>query len=420
MNNKDLISIVIPVYNAGNHLKTCLESINSSSYPHYEVIVVDDSSTDDSAYIARKEGFHVLQLPKHSGPKGPAFARNYGVQKACGKIIVFIDSDVVLHQETLHRIAANFKDTSISALFGSYDDRPAFNNFISQYKNLFHHFIHQHSNSNSNSFWTGCGAIRREVFLKAGGFDEKTYKRPSIEDIEFGIRLKRMGYKILLDKNVQVKHLKKWNFWSLIKTDIFDRAVPWIKLIINSKSIPSDLNLKYSYRMSAVLVALLAAMSTFLLLGHKVLLFVPIKICLYAIVVALFITSVGIAYKEFHSQHKKGDKTSIIHKTLLLLIICLFAACSVFLLLGHFMFCFIPILYLFYAATAMMFFCVLILNRQIYSFLAKKKGVRFVMFAIPFHFFYYFYSLSTFIICWPIFKVSSIIVSFKRTNRPNS
>lgn len=420
MNKKGSISIVIPVYNAGNHLERCLKSVACSSYPDCEVIVVDDSSTDDSADIARRKGFNVFQLPNHSGPKGPAFARNYGVQKAHGEIIVFIDSDVVLHQNTLHRIAADFKDTTISAVFGSYDDGPAYNNFISQYKNLFHHFIHQHSDRDSNSFWAGCGAIRREVFLKVGGFDEKSYQKPSIEDIELGIRLKKMGHRVLLDKNVQVKHLKRWDFWALIKTDIFDRAIPWIRLMIDSKSVPGDLNLKYSYRVSAILIVFLGAMSTFLLLGHRAISFIPVRICLYVIIVPLFAVCIGIAYNEFHSRNKDGSKVSTIHKASLLLIIGLFTACSVFLLLGHIMFYFIPMLYLFYSATAMMFICVLVINRQVYSFFAKKRGVKFLMLAIPLHCFYYIYSLFTFAICWPLFKALNFFTSFKRSDMRNN
>ena len=70
----------------------------------------------------------------------------------------------------------------------------------------------QNSNADANTFWAGCGAIRRSVFKDVGGFDEKKYKKPSIEDIDLGYRLSQKGYKIFLDKDIQVKHLKSWNF----------------------------------------------------------------------------------------------------------------------------------------------------------------------------------------------------------------
>jgi GT2 family glycosyltransferase len=58
-----------------------------------------------------------------------------------------------------------------------------------------HHFLHQHSNREATTIWAGCGAIRREVFLKLGGFNE-TCARPSIEDIELGLQLRHAGYYI--------------------------------------------------------------------------------------------------------------------------------------------------------------------------------------------------------------------------------
>jgi GT2 family glycosyltransferase len=59
-----------------------------------------------------------------------------------------------------------------------------------------------------------------------------SYGRPSIEDIEFGYRLRRVGYNIRLEKSLQVKHLKRWTGWSLVRTDFLNRALPWSLLIL--------------------------------------------------------------------------------------------------------------------------------------------------------------------------------------------
>ena len=108
------------------------------------------------------------------------------------------------------RIAAAFQASpNLAALFGSYDDEPFESNFLSQYKNLFHHYVHQTAKVDASTFWSGCGAIRREVFLAIGGFEEN-YRRPTIEDIELGYRLKKTGHRIRLLKELQVKHLKRW------------------------------------------------------------------------------------------------------------------------------------------------------------------------------------------------------------------
>jgi GT2 family glycosyltransferase len=100
-------------------------------------------------------------------------------------------------------------------------------------------------------FWGACGAIRREAFWAVGGFDER-YRYPSIEDIELGYRLKRAGYQIQLNKAVQVKHLKHWKAGSLLRAEIFYRAIPWTELLWRDQQFNNDLNLKHSSRLSLV------------------------------------------------------------------------------------------------------------------------------------------------------------------------
>ena len=123
------------------------------------------------------------------------------------------------------------EDPGLAAAIGSYDDAPGETNFLSQYKNLLHHYVHQTGNPEASTFWGACGAIRREVFLTMGGFNEE-YSRPCIEDIELGYRLKRAGFTIRLEKELQIKHLKRWDIVSLVKTDFFSRALPWTALIL--------------------------------------------------------------------------------------------------------------------------------------------------------------------------------------------
>jgi len=248
------VSVIIPVYNASKELELCLDALSSSSFRAYEVIVVDDASTDDSAEIGRRKGAFVFSLPHQSGP---AAARNFGAQHARGEILLFLDSDVVVKPDTVERVVEDFKrNPDVAAVFGSYDDDPAEQDFFSQYKNLQHHFVHQQSNTEAVTFWAGCGAVRREDFHQVGGFDQERYCQPAIEDIELGLRLKKMGYCIILDKALQVKHLKRWSFVSLLRTDIFARAIPWSKLMLESQRLVKDLNLQTSNRISAGLVAL--------------------------------------------------------------------------------------------------------------------------------------------------------------------
>ena len=250
------VAIIIPVFNGGEMLRQCLESLANTHAAGWECIVADDGSTDDSAAIGREFNARVIHT---GGRRGPAYARNLGANASHADIVFFLDSDVCVYPDTIGRIATAFEeDLRLDALIGSYDDSPGSSDFISQYKNLMHSFVHQNSKEEACTFWSGCGAIRRDVFLRHAGFDE-SYRRPAIEDIELGYRLSSSGCKMVLDRNLLVKHLKQWTFWNLLKTDILDRGIPWTELILRDRNMPNDLNLQLSQRVSVALVFLLVA-----------------------------------------------------------------------------------------------------------------------------------------------------------------
>ncbi len=258
MNEPPFISIIVPAYNAREHLDRCLDALLASSYTSREIIVVDDGSTDDTAEMARAKGVILLERTRQAGPGA---ARNEGALQAKGEILLFVDADVLVTEGTVARVAKRFKENpDVDALFGSYDDNPSEENFLSQYKNLSHHSVHQHSSEDAVTFWAGCGAVRKRVFDRAAGFDQERYARPSIEDIELGHRMKKMGCKILLDKALQVKHLKRWTLESLLRADILHRAVPWSMLMLETDQIIDDLNLQWRSRASACLAGLLLVM----------------------------------------------------------------------------------------------------------------------------------------------------------------
>jgi len=276
------ISVIIPVYNGEKFLPGCLDALIANSYPERELIVVDDCSTDQSVQISRDKGAVVLTTARQSGPGA---ARNLGAQQARGEILLFVDADVVVARDTLERVAADFiDDPDIAAVFGSYDDDPGEKNFISQYKNLFHRFVHQQARSQAETFWAGCGAIRRELFLVVNGFDAERYPRPAIEDIELGYRLRRKGYRILLDKQLQAKHLKRWNLKSMLHADIFCRAIPWSMLIFESKGMVNDLNLQTTDRISAALLGLSLLILPFSVFRPRLLLLVVVLLAMIVLI----------------------------------------------------------------------------------------------------------------------------------------
>lgn len=211
-------------------------------------------------------------------------------------------------------MAAFRREPDLAAVFGSYDDAPAATNFLSQYKNLFHHYVHQTACEEASTFFGACGAIRREVFLALEGYD-KCYCEPAIEDIELGYRLKQAGHRIRLCKALQVKHLKRWGVVSLFKSDFFHRALPWIELILRDRRLINDLNLRLSSRVSVML--------TYVFLGALV----------------------GACWWP-------GSL----------------------------------------AVAGMLSLSLLALNAPLYRFFQRKRGLRFALQTIPWHWFYYFYS----------------------------
>lgn len=255
-NSAIAISVIVPVFNARTMLGKCLDAIGNSIFTDYELIIVDDGSKDGSKDIYSSANAKIIELS--DGPYGPAYARNRGSDAAQGDILFFIDSDVVIYPDTIAKVNLAFKQRpEFDALFGSYDDEPGDLQFLSQYKNLSHAFVHQNANEEGSTFWSGCGAIRKNVFEKFGGFDAKRYPRPSIEDIDLGVRIKAAGGRIWVNKDIKVKHLKRWTFIGLLKTDIFDRAIPWTRLILRHRDLPNDLNLGSSQRLSSILTVIL-------------------------------------------------------------------------------------------------------------------------------------------------------------------
>lgn len=246
------ISIVMPAYNAEKLLPQVLPPLLALKERGEvaEVLVVDDRSPDNTAGTASQMGAEVLTTPMNGGPGA---ARNLAAQQAIGDVLWFIDSDVVAQEDGAARVKAAFADPAVGAVFGSYDMNPGAPGWFSNYKNLVHHYHHQKAKADAKTFWAGCGAVRKDVFLELGGFDIETYKVPSIEDIELGYRISGAGYRIALDPGLLCRHLKVWSVANSVKTDIFKRALPWSRLMIGREGMTDDLNTGQAERIRALI-----------------------------------------------------------------------------------------------------------------------------------------------------------------------
>src|SRR3954451_2820529 len=183
------LTAIVPATDAPATLGRCIEAIRAADEPPETLEVVE----------------------AHAVP-GAAAARNAGARGAAGDVLVFVDSDVLVHAEVFTRIRRAFDaDPGLTAVFGSYDDSPTAPGAVSGFRNLLHHWVHHESAVPPETFWAGIGAVRRDAFEAVGGFDEKRYRRASLEDVELGARLAAGGARIVLDPEIKGTHLKSWS-----------------------------------------------------------------------------------------------------------------------------------------------------------------------------------------------------------------
>ena len=251
-----IFSVIVPAYQAGHTIERCLRGIVSAGFSKDEILVVDDGSSDDTARKVKDFGIRMIA---NATPQRPAMARNRGVEAVEGDIVFFVDADVVLQGETRERLLRHFWNDGITAVIGSYDDRADGGSVVSDYRNLLHHHVHQTSPGISRTFWTGIGAVRRKAFLAAGGLQSDW---ENIEDVEFGLRLSAMNGTIVLDPEIQGTHLKVWTAVSMFKTDLFGRAIPWLRLIQAGRTNFGSLNTNIRHQLSAagLMLALVGAL----------------------------------------------------------------------------------------------------------------------------------------------------------------
>jgi GT2 family glycosyltransferase len=232
-----LLTVVIPATDAPATLARCLAALERSSEAH------------------------VVEVVTTARGHGPAAARNAGVARTEGDIVVFVDADVEVHPDALRRLReALERDGELDAVFGAYDEHPAAASTVSRFRNLLHHHVHASAAGPATTFWAGLGAIRREAFDAVGGFDARRYPRPSIEDIELGMRMHAAGRRIALDPRARGTHLKRWTLRSMLRTDLAARGAPWVALRLERGGDGgAALNLAWRHRLAAVAAVLAAA-----------------------------------------------------------------------------------------------------------------------------------------------------------------
>ena len=248
------LRVVVPAHQAAADLGTCLAALARAGFGPGAVVVVDDGSTDGTGRVARAAGAEVRRTAR----VGAAQARNVGARGFDGDLLIFVDSDVVVAPSARTVIEAAFAaDPDLTALFGSYDARPAAPGRVSRFRNMLHRHVHQVSAGPVQSFWTGLGAVRRDAFVAVGGFDPS---RRMMEDVDLGLRLAAAGGRIRLAPDLQGTHLKAWTLGRMVRTDLLDRAIPWSRMILSrGGDLPRAFNVGWRGRVSVVAAAMVLA-----------------------------------------------------------------------------------------------------------------------------------------------------------------
>jgi glycosyltransferase involved in cell wall biosynthesis len=289
-----VVSVVIPVKKNDETIQACLRAVCASSLADFELIVVLDGWESKSFILEwiNDSRIQIVSLPKC----GPAVCRNYGVKLSKGSWIAFVDSDVLIQEDSLEKALKRLQETAEDGLIGSYDSSPAASSHISKFRNILHHHHHQENDLRKGVFWGAFSLIKKRIFEDVGGFDEQFFL-PSIEDVELGIRLSNCGYVIRIHADIQVKHLKKWTFYNWMITDIFLRAKPWTMLIFwYGKHAGNHLNTSSKEKVSAffVLVTLVLLLNgliwtwLWVLVPITIFIFILLQLAFYKIIIRYF------------------------------------------------------------------------------------------------------------------------------------
>lgn len=150
-----LISLIIPTKNEQANIGRCLASIDNNGYPEYEIIVVDQQSSDRTVSIAREHQAKVVRVPSTSKYTPPSASRNIGFKHSRGQIIYHLDADMELEPGLLSEIAQTLSDSAVSAVVVPETDVPA--NFWARGKALERSFY-------ENSVMEAARATTRKVF----------------------------------------------------------------------------------------------------------------------------------------------------------------------------------------------------------------------------------------------------------------
>jgi len=228
-----LLSVIIPNYNGGAAIGKCLEAAFSSKYSRFEVIVVDDCSTDDSVEIIKKFPCTLVQLREHSGASR---ARNAGAEQGKGEILFFIDADCVVREDTLSLAVKSISGRENTVIGGTYTRIPYDDTFFSTFQSVFVNYS-ETKKERPDYIATHAMVIDSGLFKKTGGFSEVFL--PILEDVEFSHRLRRLGHRLEMHPDILVRHIFNFTFLKSLR-NAFRKSFFWTRYSLENKDLFRD------------------------------------------------------------------------------------------------------------------------------------------------------------------------------------
>ena len=212
MMQEERVSVVIPAYNASKTIDDCLTSILKQDFSDYEVVVVDDGSTDDTSEKVKRYPVKLIKNPSQGLPA----ARNAGFEASKGNILVFLDSDCVVGRDLVAKLIGPLQNPEVGVTQPWWDNINKDRLVPSLIFKIYEYLVPD--TKYPDYFWGYCFAIRRELLERVGGFDPRT--GIGAEDVELAHRIIKGGYKISLMKELRVRHLFRQSLIAHIKRHI--------------------------------------------------------------------------------------------------------------------------------------------------------------------------------------------------------
>lgn len=207
------ITVVIPVYNCEGTIAKCLHSLARTEGPAFEIIVVDDGSTDRTPEICRSFD-NLTMISLENG--GPSRARNLGIAKARGEFVAFTDGDCIVDEQWLSILRQSFIAPNVVGVGGdqiSPTDDTLFGKVIQDFLKIIG-FVGDYVKTNDSMKETehnpSCNAMyRKKILEEVGGFDEAFWPG---EDVDLDFKIRRAGYKLLFNPDAVVAHYRPANY----------------------------------------------------------------------------------------------------------------------------------------------------------------------------------------------------------------